>query len=112
METWSWVELTKRAMCGTLFQNTTASAPKFLPFTVSTKGVLLTGTVAGSSVVSAGGLKLVPNRILGSRVPQPRGKTTGRRNPGWGTGRGSFRGGGEGWGKGKRLGGAKGPPGR
>src|SRR5579871_2255018 len=98
METWSWVELTKRAMCGTLFQNTTASAPKFLPFTVSTKGVLLTGTVAGSSVVSAGGLKLVPNRILGSRVPQPRGKTTARTNPRLRNARSSFPG------RGRRVG--------
>src|SRR5579883_2999404 len=81
METWSWVELTKRAMCGTLFQNTTASAPKFLPFTVS-----------------AGGLKLVPNRILGSRVPQPRGKTTARTNPRLRNARSSFPG------RGRRVG--------
>src|SRR5215469_16214386 len=61
-------------LCGTLFQNTTASRPKLFPSTDMTKGVLLTGAVLGASAVSAGGVKLVPNVTFGSciGVPQPR----------------------------------------
>src|SRR5437660_11219460 len=81
METCSWVELTNRATCGTLFQNTMASGPKLCPFNVMTKGVLLTGTVLGSTALSAGGVKLVPKVAFRSCVvvPQPMERT--RANP-------------------------------
>src|ERR1700741_5316148 len=67
----------KRVLCGTLFQNTMESAPKFCPLTVITNGVLLTGTVLGSSIVSAGGETCVPNDTFGLTpgVPQARLKT-------------------------------------
>src|SRR5579864_1856554 len=76
--TCSSVALRNLVLWGTLFQNTKASAPKLLPLTVITKGELLTGTVLGTSVVSAGGLKLVPNVTFGSCMadPQPTEKTT------------------------------------
>src|SRR5215468_6846058 len=64
-------------LCGTLFQKTRAPGAKFFPFTIMTKGTLFTGTVLGSSVVSAGGVKPVPNVTLGSCIgdPQPKVKT-------------------------------------
>jgi len=64
-------------LCGTLFQKTRAPGAKFFPFTVMTKGTLFTGTVLGSSVLSAGGVKPVPNVTLGSCMgdPHPQVKT-------------------------------------
>jgi hypothetical protein len=48
-------EFTKIVNKGAPFQNTTASVPKFSPFTVIVKGTLLTGTLLGVSAASEGG---------------------------------------------------------
>src|SRR5215470_11253903 len=64
-------------LCGILFQKRRAPGAKFFPFTVMTKGTLFTGTVLGSRVVSAGGVKPVPNVTVGSCIgdPHPKVKT-------------------------------------
>src|SRR5581483_5771760 len=52
--TTSWFGLTNLVCCGVPFHNTSASVPKFVPFTVMVNGTLFTGALPGESATIEG----------------------------------------------------------